>query len=89
MCTFNSRTSCGRFFIAAVACIALGEQTAKCNKRKDHCERATDGSSAKSLPPKMLLFFLPLLSCQTIGFLEFLANLTPIIVIMEERTKTI
>ncbi len=34
--------------------------------------------------------FLPLLSCQTNGFLEFLANLTPvIIIIMEERTKTI
>ncbi len=34
--------------------------------------------------------FLPLLSCQTIGFLEFIANLTPIIIIvkiMEERIQ--
>ncbi len=45
-------------------------------------------SFAKNLPPKMLLFFLRLLSCQTTGCLEFLANLTPVI-IMEERTNTI
>ncbi len=48
---------------------------------------AVDCSFAKSLPPKMRLFFLRSLSCQTIGLLELLANLTPIIT-MEERTKT-
>ncbi len=33
------------------------KQTAKCKKRKDHCEMATDCSFAKNLPPKMRLFF--------------------------------
>ncbi len=48
---------------------------------------ATDCSSAKSSAENAIVVW-PLLSCQTVGFLEFLANLTPII-IMEERTKTI
>ncbi len=50
----------------------------------------------KKSPAENAIFSLPLLRCQTIGFLEFLANLTPIIIIiiiiiiiMEERTKTI
>ncbi len=31
--------------------------------------------------------FLPLLSCQTIGFLEFIANLTPIIIIIVNNVE--
>ncbi len=42
---------------------------------------------AKNLPPTMWLFFLRLLSWQTICFLELVTYKTPII--MEERTKTI
>ncbi len=50
---------------------------------------ATNCSFAKNLPPKNAIVFLHLLSCQTIGFLEFSPkNLTPTI-FMEERTKTI
>ncbi len=54
----------------------------------DNCDMTVDCSFAKNLPPKMRLLFLPLLSRQTMGFLEFLANLTTII-IEEERTKAI
>ncbi len=34
---------------------------------------ATDCRFAKNLPQKMQLFFMRLLSCQTVGFLEFLS----------------
>ncbi len=70
--------------LRVVVFIVFGEQTTKCKK----CEMATDYSFAKNLPPKMRLFFLRLLSWQTISFLEFLAHLTPFI-IMKERTNTI
>ncbi len=68
MGTFDSRTSCGRFFIAAVAFIVIWKKIAKCKKSKDHCEMATDCSFAKNA-----IVFLRLLSCQTIVFFEFLS----------------
>ncbi len=39
------------FFIAAVVFTVFGKQTAKCKRRKDHCEMATGCCFAKNLPP--------------------------------------
>ncbi len=76
LCAILIHELCVVVFIAAVAFIVFEKQTDKYKKSKDRCEVAAYCTFAKNL------------SCQTIGFLEFLANLTPVI-IMEERTKTI
>ncbi len=57
---------------SAVAFIVFGKQTAKCKKRKHHCEMPTGWSFAKNFPAEIAIV-LRLLSCQTIGFLEFLS----------------
>ncbi len=50
----------------------FGNKLLSAKKRADHCEMATNCSFAKNLPPKNAIAFLRLLSCPTIGFLEFL-----------------
>ncbi len=56
-------------------------------KRKDHYEMATDCSFAKNLPPKMRLFF-AFAKLANHLFLEFLTQLTPIIMMKEWTKKT-
>ncbi len=65
ICTFYSQTSCGCFLSLQSLSLFMGYKLLSAKKRRDHCEMATDCSFAKNL-------FLRLLSCQTIGLLEFL-----------------
>ncbi len=66
----------------------FGKQTAKCKQNVRITVKWLPIVALQKFACRKCDCFLPLLSCQIIGFLEFLANLTPIIV-MEERTKTI
>ncbi len=57
------------FSIAAVTLfVFLGNKLLSAKKRKDHCEMATDCSSAKILPPKMRLFFCLCLAAKPLAF---------------------
>ncbi len=72
-------------FIATVTSLFLGNKLLSAKNVRTIVKWLQIVALQKKLPLKMRLFFLLFLSWQTIYFLEFLTNFTPII--MEEGTK--